>query len=135
MGFARKLEESQIGSLKLTKAIGTPCTIWLPRYITGEDYDSRCDVWSLGVMFYELIFKRLPWNGESEKGLFDNIKANKLKFPSNEAVNAEIKDLIGWMLTKKKENRPNFKKVLKHNVFRGKIARKSAILMSLFSFL
>ena len=123
MGFARKMEDSQIGSLKLTKAIGTPYYM-APEIYYGEDYDSRCDVWSLGVMFYELIFKKLPWNGESQKGLFDNIKAKKLKFPSNEKVDSEIKDLIGLMLTKKKENRPNFKKVLKHNVFREKLPEK-----------
>lgn len=123
MGFARKMEDSQIGSLKLTKAIGTPYYM-APEIYYGEDYDSRCDVWSLGVMFYELIFKKLPWNGVSEKGLFDNILSKKLKFPSNERVDAEIKDLISSMLIKKKENRPNFKKVLKHEVLRRRLPEK-----------
>ena len=38
-----------------------------PQILTKENYSSKCDVWSVGVVFYECLFGRLPWTGEDRK--------------------------------------------------------------------
>ena len=42
-----------------------------PEILTNESYDSKVDIYSLGVVLYQLIFGNLPFNGVSfENQLF-----------------------------------------------------------------
>jgi serine/threonine protein kinase len=41
------------------------------------------DVWAIGVMFYAMLYGRLPFNHDEEKELIKSIKNDPLKFPSN----------------------------------------------------
>lgn len=50
----------------------------------------------MGVIFYELIFGRIPWDGKDEKVLLTNILSQKLKFPS--PISPEVKDVLCKML-------------------------------------
>ena len=54
-GFAKVLE----GDITQTK-LGTPATM-APEILKNEDYNSKCDLWSLGVIIYQLLFKCLPF--------------------------------------------------------------------------
>ena len=58
-GFSKVMEED----LTSTK-LGTPVTM-APEVLNNEDYDSKADLWSLGVISYQLLFKRLPFSGRN----------------------------------------------------------------------
>lgn len=44
--------------------VGTPIYM-SPQVLSQKNYTNKTDVWSLGVMFFELLFGKLPYNGYS----------------------------------------------------------------------
>ena len=45
-----------------------------PEILKDEDYDNRCDLWSLGIIIYQLFFKELPYKSSTEIGLINQIE-------------------------------------------------------------
>lgn len=45
----------------LKTRVGTPFYM-APQILKNERYTSKCDIWSLGIIFYQLVFGRLPWH-------------------------------------------------------------------------
>lgn len=39
-----------------------------PEVLKREQYDTKCDTWSLGIMLYQLVFGRLPFEGRKHGG-------------------------------------------------------------------
>ncbi|KAK3384555.1 kinase-like domain-containing protein [Lasiosphaeria ovina] len=52
-----------------------------PEVYAGHGYDVRADWWSLGVLFFECIYNKRPFEGNSESSLSAVIQAAKPKFP------------------------------------------------------
>lgn len=73
-----------------------------PEQALGKDVDHRSDMFSLGVMFYELLAGRLPFNGSSMLATIDAILHSDplpvSKF--NPQVTADLERIIHWMLEK-----------------------------------
>ena len=44
--------------------------------MNGEDreYNDKCDLWSIGVIIYQLYFKRPPYNGDTPNAILNLIK-------------------------------------------------------------
>ncbi len=56
--------------------------------------DQRIDIYQLGVLFYEMICGRLPYDTESMAEMFLNIQKNKFPLPSEFSKELEIYDEI-----------------------------------------
>ena len=39
-------------------------------------YDEKADLWSVGVMMYQLYYKKIPYDGKTEKDILDRIIYN-----------------------------------------------------------
>ncbi len=57
-GFAKEVNESEI---MLKTYCGTPITM-APEIFQSEYYDKKCDIWSLGVIMYQLVYGKLPFS-------------------------------------------------------------------------
>jgi serine/threonine protein kinase/Flp pilus assembly protein TadD len=63
------------GKSRLTKAGSTVGTIayMSPEQARGEDVDRRTDIWAVGVVMYEMLVKRLPFDDEYEAAILYSI--------------------------------------------------------------
>ena len=64
--------------------IGTP--LYLPiEILTGKEYSSKCDVFSVGVILFEMIFGQHPFYHKKKlsgiPSLISELKNSPLKFP------------------------------------------------------
>ncbi|KAH8897055.1 kinase-like protein [Thozetella sp. PMI_491] len=64
----------------LTSKSGTLAYL-APEVYAGHGYDVRADWWSLGVLFYECIYNKRPFEGNSESSLSQVIQAANPKYP------------------------------------------------------
>ena len=63
------------GQSEITKTASTPGTITYmsPEQIWGAPIDLKMDIWSLGVVFYELITGKRPFQGEVDQAILYSI--------------------------------------------------------------
>lgn len=49
--------------------------------LEGKKYSAKTDIWSLGLLVYEMLFGRTPWPCRDSESLLRNIKKKSLSFP------------------------------------------------------
>lgn len=65
---------------KLTDIVGTPIFM-APQLQNNIAYTAKSDVWSIGMMFYYMLFGTFAWSCRDIKALIMNTKNNPLRFP------------------------------------------------------
>ncbi|KAI5464633.1 kinase-like domain-containing protein [Mariannaea sp. PMI_226] len=77
-----------------------------PEVYAGKGYDVRSDWWSLGVLFYECIYNKRPFEGGSEGSLSQQIQAANPKYPVTQPpVSLSCLYAIGSALDPNRETR------------------------------
>ena len=85
-----------------------------PEIVKNERYDFSIDVWSLGVLLYELIHSYSPFvvKDLNINKIENNILSKELRF--KKGVSLECRDLIEKLLIKDAENRIKVGEIYKH---------------------
>lgn len=87
-----------------------------PEMVEGRDHNKLIDLWSLGVLCYEFIVGRPPFETAGYQQTYRRIAKVDLRFPdpSELTVSAEAQDLISRLLKHNAEERLSLKSVLRH---------------------
>ena len=109
IGFSRKLDK-KIGSKTY---FGTPYYL-SPEVISYEEkYDLNSDIWSLGIVLYEMATTHLPWfQPKINYKEFFKLLINTKRCPLPENINPKIKYLIKIMLKKDPKRRATLREII-----------------------
>jgi serine/threonine-protein kinase len=102
-GIARITDSSKT---KTGMVLGTP-SYMSPEQLAGKKVDGRSDLFSLGVMFYQMVTGKLPFRADSMASLM--FKITNEEAPDVRSYDTElpdcVADIINKMLTKDADNR------------------------------
>jgi serine/threonine protein kinase/predicted Zn-dependent protease len=103
-GIARSIEGKSITGAGVM--IGTP-DYMSPEQVDGKETDQRSDVYSLGVILYEMVTGRAPFEGDTALSIAVKHKTETPPDPRkyNEQISEELSQIIMRCLEKDKENR------------------------------
>ncbi|CAG9312455.1 unnamed protein product [Blepharisma stoltei] len=110
-GFARILNEN---SLAITQ-LGTPMFM-APEIFNSDAYSFKADVWSLGVLSYEILLGAPAFLCRTLNQL-RKLQKEEIKFPENSPLSDDAKNFIRSMLTYNHNERPSFQELRSHPFF------------------
>jgi serine/threonine-protein kinase len=87
-------------SKKLTSTgefVGTPGYL-SPEVCLGKVVDQRSDIFSLGIVLFEMLAGRMPFTDESPLGLM--LEVVRAEIPDVRQLNSEVDEQIAWILSK-----------------------------------
>ena len=110
-GFAKKV----LTPNSLTTQCGTPGYV-APEILEGVAYDTKSDMWSLGVIVYILLGGYPPFIEQNQRELFRKIRKGQYEFHDEYwgSVSADAKDMISSLLTVQPSKRLSADDALKH---------------------
>ena len=94
---------------------GTPEYI-APEMLLKKGHDTRVDIWSIGVLMFELLAGYSPFVAKSNQDLYQNIRRLKIQWPKDMPPLA--KNLIGKILKLNPLDRPSLQEILDHQWFK-----------------
>ncbi|EAL65884.1 hypothetical protein DDB_G0283109 [Dictyostelium discoideum AX4] len=109
----------------------------LQKGVNGEynsDYDEKCDIWSLGILLYQMAYGTLPYRYSGDPfidedpnrnlpSLIDEIAGfsnNRLIFPQIPQRSRDLKDMITILLRAKPHERPTISQILSTHFIQSK---------------
>lgn len=102
-GFAKAYEENEL----LSTFCGSPLYM-APEILKNKDYANTSDIWSLGVILYELIVKEHPYSVESRKDLYFLVR-NGFNINYNKICDKYYKQFIQLLLIEDPDIRSDWK--------------------------
>ena len=87
-----------------------------PEILLKEGYNTKYDIWNLGVILYEMCSFNKPFNGDKEEEINKKIIENSYPSIGNK-YSKELTMLISQLLLKRQSERPSIKDIIHKYVF------------------
>ena len=104
---------------KAKSKVGTPYYL-SPEIINSKPYDSKSDIWALGVLLYEMMTFKMPFNANSLPALSLKILRGIYQCPSS-YYSKDLINLVKQCLTIEPKRRPSAEMILKMNFIKQRI--------------
>lgn len=105
-GFASVIDDRKL----MKDNLGTPMYM-APEIVIGEAYNEKIDIWSVGILLFNLLTGCQPFRRHSVTTLEDQILGKRIEFECIE--NKDLRMLCSGMLERSAEHRYNAERALK----------------------
>lgn len=124
-GFSTTINSHQ----NLLKSVcGTPLYM-SPQILMRENYTSKSDIWSLGLIYYEMLCGKTPWPARSERELLDHTRSIPLKFPYDVKISEQSKDFIKKCLAFNEKDRFSWDQIFMLDIYlKDQIVKKPELI-------
>ena len=111
-GFAKLLGEEDYTNTML----GSPLNM-APEVLNGGKYTNKADIWSIGTVFYEILFGRPPFTAKNMLDLIKNIQKNELYIPRKiNNISPVTEEILRKMLVIDPEKRIEWEDLFNHKI-------------------
>ena len=96
-----------------------------PEIVHKTPYDYRIDIWSLGVLLFELIHREAPYKGRSLSEITRSLAVKTIRFSAS--IDADAKELILMILKTNPNERPSLQQIFEHKWVQAQLAKDTSI--------
>lgn len=114
LGFAKQMEKKQLARTIL----GTSLTM-APQVLQERPYGFEADIWSIGVVYYQMLFGEYPYMGMNDYDILKKIKNNRPNF-AKVNISRTAKDFIDRCLTVDPKKRISWVQIYSHELIANK---------------
>ena len=127
--FSKYLQKGQLAKT----FVGTPLNmspLLLNKQLGDENnknkgYDTKEDIWSLGIIFYQLLIGKSPFNAHNRNDLFDKVEKGIYMIPST--LSKEAISFMNSMLQYDSNKRLTMEKLCEHKFLKKNVKEFSKI--------
>eukprot|EP01059_Diplonema_ambulator_P018401 TRINITY_DN3075_c0_g1_i1.p1 TRINITY_DN3075_c0_g1~~TRINITY_DN3075_c0_g1_i1.p1 ORF type:complete len:468 (+),score=124.09 TRINITY_DN3075_c0_g1_i1:51-1406(+) len=107
-GFSHEYEDTVSNAVAGTFC-GTPYYL-APELWENKRYGKKADVWSLGVLLYEMLALKRPYTAQNMRGLMEKVLEGKFP-PPPPHYSQEMHNLVSFILQRDPEKRPTVREI------------------------
>ncbi len=104
---------------KAKTMVGTPYYL-SPEIIQGKLYDNKSDIWSLGVLLYEMMTFKMPFEANTLPMLSMKIMRGNYTPPSS-MYTKDLREIVSKCLMVEPSRRPSIREILKMPIIQNRI--------------
>lgn len=113
-GFAKCVDNFSKDLLK--SLVGTPLYM-SPQILQQQEYTTKTDLWSIALIYYEMLCGKTPWDAKTQYELVTKILGQPVKFPSDAEISEQSKSFIRDALKVDESARLSWDQVFSHELF------------------
>lgn len=114
LGFAKIMTKKMTGTV-----LGT-CVTMAPEVLENKKYGFECDVWSVGVVYFQFLTGKYPYSAINDHEVLKKIKSGPPVFPNDILISEDSKTFIRRCLTVDPKQRISWADIYEHPLMVGK---------------
>ena len=83
-----------------------------PQILNHQSYTNKSDLWSVGLIYYEMLHGTTPWPANSELQLINAIRAKRPHYSPH--ISERSREFIVGCLQRREEDRMSWEEAFRH---------------------